>query len=73
MRVSDLQMKDVVSLVDGKRLGRIVDIDIEESGNINFFIVEQRRFFRIFGSREEVNININQIKKIGTDVILVEI
>jgi YlmC/YmxH family sporulation protein len=73
MRVSDLQMKDVVSLVDGKRLGRIVDIDIQDNGVINYFIVEQRRFFRFFGGREEVTVNINQIKKIGTDVILVEI
>jgi YlmC/YmxH family sporulation protein len=73
MRVSDLQTKDVVSLIDGKRLGRIVDIDMEESGIINYFVVEQRRFFRFFGGREEVNVRINQIKKIGEDVILVEI
>jgi YlmC/YmxH family sporulation protein len=73
MRVSYLQIKDVVSLTDGKRLGRIVDIDIQDNGLINYFIVEQRRFFRFFGTREEVSVGINQIKKIGTDVILVEI
>ena len=73
MRVSDLQTKDVVSLNDGKKLGRIVDIDIEQNGTIHYFVVEARHFFRFFGSREEINVAINQIKKIGEDVILVEI
>ncbi len=73
MRVSDLQMKDIVNMNDGKRLGRIVDIDIEANGSINYFVVEERKFFRFFGSHEERNIYINQIKKIGEDVILVEL
>lgn len=73
MRVSDLQIKDVVSITDGKKLGRIVDIDIQDNGVINYFVVEQRHFFRFFGSREEVNVNMNQIQKIGEDVILVQI
>lgn len=73
MRVSDLQIKDVVSVLDGKRLGRIVDIELDDKGLINYFVVEPRRFFRFFGSDQEVNINMNQIKKIGEDVILVEI
>ena len=72
MRVSDLQTKDIVSITDGKRLGRIVDIDIIE-GTINYFVVEQRRFFRFFGNHEEHNIHMHQIKKIGEDVILVEL
>ena len=73
MRVSDLQLKDVVSINDGKRLGRIVDIEISNEGNINYFVVEERKFFRFFGSREERNVTIAQIKKIGEDVILVDI
>ncbi len=72
MRISDLQTKDVVSMTDGKRLGRIVDIEVTINGTINYFVVEERRFFRFFGSREERNIYMNQIKKIGEDVILVE-
>lgn len=73
MRVSDLQIKDVVSLIDGRRLGRIVDIELEENGRIKYFIVEQKKFFRFFGNSTEVNVNMEQIKKIGEDVILVEI
>ncbi len=73
MRVSELQIKDVVSMLDGKKLGRIVDIELNEEGVIKFFVVEPRRFFRFFGTKEEVNVSMNQIKKIGEDVILVEI
>ncbi len=73
MRVSELQIKDVVSIVDGKKLGRIVDIELDDQKIIKYFIVEPRRFFRFFGSSQEVNVHLEQIKKIGTDVILVEI
>ncbi len=73
MRVSDLQIKDVVSLIDGRKLGRIIDIELEENGVVKYFVVEQKRFFRFFGNNEEINVNMNQIKKIGADVILVEI
>lgn len=73
MRVSDLQIKDVVSMIDGRKLGRIVDIELEENGVIKYFIVEPKRFFRFFGASGETSVNMNQIKKIGEDVILVEI
>ncbi len=73
MRVSDLQIKDVVCTTNGKKLGKIIDIDMQENGVINYFVVEERHFFNLFKNREEININISQIKKIGEDVILVEI
>lgn len=74
MRVSELQMKDIVSINDGKRIGKIIDIDIDPSGKINYFVVEERRFLRVLGSHEDIiNVSMSQIKKIGEDVILVEI
>lgn len=73
MRVSDLQVKDIISLLDGRKLGRIVDIELEENGAVKYFIVEPKRFFRFFSGTQEISINMKQIKKIGEDVILVEI
>lgn len=73
MRVSDLQIKDIVSMIDGRRLGRIVDIELEENGTVKYFVVEPKRFFRFFGTTGETNVSMGQIKKIGEDVILVEI
>ncbi len=73
MRISDLQRKDVVSMKDGKRLGRIIDLQIDNSGKIEYLVVEPKRFFRFFSSQEETTITFAQINKIGEDVILVEI
>lgn len=74
MRLSDLQSKMVVNIKDGKHLGTIIDAEVNEEGQILYFTVMNRRFFkRFFKSESEVNITIKQIVKIGTDVILVEL
>ncbi len=73
MRVAEMQAKDVISIIDGRRIGRIIDIEITENGTIEYFVVALPRFFRFFRSNSEVNIRMNDIKKIGEDVILVEI
>ena len=73
MRLADLQVKDVINTSDGKKLGRIIDAEIDSKGVILYFAVEQKRFFRFFSREPEVNITFNQIVKIGEDVILVSI
>ncbi len=73
MRLADLQVKDVINTNDGKKLGKIIDAEIDNKGVILYFAVEQKRFFRFFSSNPEVNITFNQIVKIGEDVILVSI
>ena len=73
MRLADLQRKDVVSLLDGRRLGRIIDVEIDGLGNIQYLVIEPKRFFHFFTSGEETTVTFKQINKIGEDVILVEI
>ena len=72
MRLSSIQDKDMVNLLDGKKIGRIIDVIINENGNILSFIV-QRTKFNIIPSSNEIEIKYNQIRKIGKDVILVDI
>jgi len=73
LRLSDLQTKEIVNVVDGLNLGRIVDAEVNENGQILYFVVEKRKFFqRIFNSNSDILITIKDIKKIGADVILVE-
>lgn len=72
MRLSDLQRKDVVSMKDGRKLGRIVDVEINGIGAIEYLVIEPKRFFRFFGNNEET-VTFKEINKIGEDVILVEI
>lgn len=71
MNLSDLQRKDVINLENGKRLGKIIDVAINEKGLIEFFVVMDHKFWRFWKSSGEINVTIDQIKKIGTDVILV--
>ncbi len=71
VNLSDLQRKDIVDIKDGKRLGRIIDAEINEQGFITNFYVEKRRFFHFFNFKDDITINIKQIQKIGEDVILV--
>lgn len=71
MLLSDLQSKDIINLTDGKRIGIIVDVDIEESGKIKELTVQKRKF--LFFSSSAIGIKWENIDKIGKDVILVNV
>lgn len=74
MRMSDLQMKDIVNTKDGKKVGKIVDLVVNEIGEIQYLVVEPTKLLKryaTFGS--ETNISFSQIVKFGSDVILVEL
>lgn len=75
VKISELQVKDVVSITDGKRLGQIGDLDIDlENGSIRAIIVPgQGRFLGMFGGAQDFVIPWSQIVKIGADVVLVEL
>ncbi len=70
MRLSDLQLKEIVNISNGKRIGIIVDVVVDEKGYIKTLVLEERRGRRF--SREEYNITWGQIVKIGDDIILVD-
>lgn len=75
MRISDLQSKDVVNVGDGKRLGSIGDLEIDaDSGLIQAIVIPgQGKFFGMIGGGQEYIVPWNQIVKIGSDVILVDL
>lgn len=74
MRLSDLQNKDIVNVNDGKNIGSIIDVMIDEnSGNIVSFIIEpNKNFLKFFNRGVDTEINWHSITKIGEDVILVK-
>ncbi len=67
-------MKEVINIIDGKRLGAITDIEIDaESGRLTAIVVPGNgKFLGLFGRNEDVVIPWEKINKIGLDVILVE-
>jgi len=74
MKLSELQDKDIVNINDGKKIGKIVDAKINNEGFIEYLVVDERRNIRnILSSNSDINISFKQIKRIGSDVILVEL
>lgn len=73
MLLSDLQGKDVISLINGNNLGRIVDVEIDNEGKIISLIAEPKRFFIRFFKSSETTFKFSDVEKIGTDVILIKI
>lgn len=73
IRISEFQLKDVVNVSDGRKLGNIGDIDINlDTGKIESIIISQTgKLLGFFSKDDEIIIPWNQIIKIGTDVILV--
>lgn len=74
MRLSDLQNKTIINLSDGKNIGNIIDLEINEDGSAVGLIVEKHRFLiSSLSNKKEMLVKWGQIKKIGEDVILVNI
>lgn len=74
IKLSELQVKEVIVIDNGKRLGHILDLEIDpDQGRITAIILAVRdRSNGIFGKSEELVVDWNQIVTIGDDVILVE-
>ena len=70
----ELKSKDVVNLVDGRKLGRINDLVLNaQRGTVCGIVVPGERSFRFFRPAEDIYIPWGNILRIGEDVILVRI
>ncbi len=75
MRICELREKEVVNVCDGERLGNICDVDFEErTGRICSLIIPGPcKVFGIIGRDSEYIIPYECVKRIGADVVLVEV
>ena len=71
----ELREKEVVNVCDGERLGNICDVDFEErTGRICSLIIPGPcKVFGIIGRDSEYIIPYECVKRIGADVVLVEV
>lgn len=60
MLMSDLQKKDIINTKSGVKLGRIVDIDVNNEGIINYLIVEPIKVLRRVTSNSEYKLLLNK-------------
>lgn len=75
IKVSDLRMRDVINVSDGRRLGVIKDIELDlEKGQVKAIILPGiGKFMGLFGKNDDLVIPWDNIKKLGVDVILVDL
>jgi YlmC/YmxH family sporulation protein len=75
VKISDFQTKDVINIVDGKKLGQVSDLELDlRQGRIDSIVVPtSTRLFGLFGGGNDVVIPWRNIVKIGTDVVLVRL
>jgi YlmC/YmxH family sporulation protein len=75
MTFSELRQKDVINICDGRRLGRPYDICLNDRACVEAIIVPEPcgmfGFFRF--DKEGLVIPWDRIRRIGDDVILVEL
>ncbi|AKF94402.1 YlmC/YmxH family sporulation protein [Brevibacillus laterosporus] len=75
VKISEFQIKEVVNIIDGKRLGQISDLEIDlKAGRVDAIVVPgEGRFFGLFAGSNEYVIPWRNIVKIGKDVVLVRL
>ncbi len=74
-RFTELRCKEVINVTDGCRLGYVNDLELDlESGRVLVLIVAcPGRFFGLVPSHEEYAIPWACIRRIGVDMILVDV
>ncbi len=71
----ELRCKEVVNVVDGRKLGHIVDVlfNLESGCLLGVVVPGEKNFWQCFKSGTELFIPLCQIVKVGEDAVLVEL
>ena len=75
MKFTELMCKEVICISDGRRLGFISDarIELPEGKVLSITVPGRSRFFGLFGCRDDFVIPWSCIKRMGPDIVLVDI
>ncbi|MBB5172025.1 YlmC/YmxH family sporulation protein [Texcoconibacillus texcoconensis] len=76
MRLSEISSKEIIDFEKGERLGVLGQTDLvidEETGEIEAFVVPTMKWFGLGKRDKQVTFYWNQIKKIGADMIIIEV
>ncbi len=71
----DIRDKEVINIYDGKSMGFVDDIEIDlQKGTVEGIVVPAgRRMLSLFGREEDMVIRWKDVKRIGEDVVLVDV
>lgn len=73
-RIGELQLKELVDIESGEKYGFISDLELDSELGIikNIVIYGRPRIFGLLGREPDLVLPWSAIKRIGTDLILVE-
>lgn len=69
--LSEIQEKEIISIITGLNYGRVIDVEIDSNGSIISFLAKPKKLFQKPFGDNEFKFNYSEIEKIGKDVILV--
>ena len=74
-RIYELRQKEIINIKDGARMGFVADVEInDETGEIeNLIVPGPAKVFGVFGREMEYVIPWDAIKRVGDDIILVDV
>lgn len=74
-RIVDLKCKEVINICDGFRIGFVNDVEVDMlNGRVVALVIPGPcRFFGLFGREDDFVIPWPCIRRIGEDIILVEV
>lgn len=73
-RIGEIKNRDVISVVDGVRIGLVgdIEIDTQTAALMSIVVYGRPRFFGLLGHEEDCVIPWNSIRTIGEDAVLVD-
>ncbi len=73
MLFSELKCKEVINCRNCARLGHVLDLELDDCGCIaKLFVGSKARFMHVLTGESEYVIGFQQIRQIGSDIILVD-
>lgn len=76
MRLSEISGKEIIDYQKGQRLGILGQTDLvidEATGQIEAFVIPTMKWFGLGKKEKEVTVYWNQIIKIGSDMIIIDV
>ena len=75
VKLSEMREKEVINIRDGAKIGFIYDFEIDlQNGRVTAIVVpDSGRILGIFGKSNDLVVQWNNIIRIGSDAILVDI
>lgn len=74
LTMRELRRKDVVGVVDGRRIGRVTDVEIDEvTGQLTALVIGVRRpWLGLLETEERRSVPYHMVRTMGRDVILLD-